>query len=69
MLRAIVVCADLFFDEDVAYARRLLDAGVPCDTVIVPGAFHGFDAIFRNKPVSRDFWAQQAAALRGALLA
>ena len=60
---------DLFFDEDVAYARRLLDAGVPCDTVIVPGAFHGFDALFRNKPVSRQFWQQQAAALRGALLA
>ena len=59
---------DLFFDEDVTYARRLLDAGIPCDTFIVPGAFHGFDALFRNKPVSREFWREQARALRGALL-
>ncbi|WP_240034859.1 alpha/beta hydrolase fold domain-containing protein [Glaciihabitans arcticus] len=58
---------DLFFDEDVAYARRLLDAGVPCDTFIVPGAFHGFDALFRTKPVSREFWREQARALREAL--
>jgi len=59
---------DLFFDEDVAYAKRLLDAGVPCDTTIIPGAFHGFDAIFPNKPVSREFWSEQARVLRAALL-
>lgn len=58
---------DLFFDEDSTYARRLEEAGVPCELMIVEGAFHGFDSIFRNKPVSRDFWRAQTAALRGAL--
>ncbi|MDN5929558.1 MAG: alpha/beta hydrolase [Pseudonocardia sp.] len=59
---------DLFHDEDLAYAERLRQAGVPCDVVIVPGAFHGFDAILRNREVSRGFRAAQARALRGALL-
>ena len=34
---------DLFVDEDVDYARRLLDAGVACELVVIPGGFHGFD--------------------------
>lgn len=59
---------DLFHDEDVRYAQRLLDSGVPCELLVVPGAFHGFDAILRRAAVSREFWAAQARALRGALL-
>lgn len=47
---------DLFHDEDLAYAQRLNDSGVPCEVLVVPGAFHDFDALFRTKPVSRDFW-------------
>lgn len=58
---------DLFLDEDLEYARRLHDAGVPCESTVVKGAFHGFDVLFAEKPVSRRFWRAQAAALRGAL--
>jgi acetyl esterase/lipase len=58
---------DLFHDEDVEYARRLNAAGVPCELVTVPGAFHGFDAIFPDAPVSRDFFRPQVAALAAAL--
>jgi acetyl esterase/lipase len=58
---------DLFLDEDLAYARRLKDHGVPCEVAVVPGAFHGFDAIHRRAPVSRDFRAGYVAALRRAL--
>lgn len=57
---------DLFYDEDVAYARRLEQAGVPCELEVVPGAFHGFDALFRKTAVVRAFWDSQAAALRSA---
>jgi len=32
---------DLFHDEDVEYARRLNNAGVGCELIVVPGAFHG----------------------------
>ncbi|MET9819057.1 alpha/beta hydrolase [Streptomyces sp. NPDC006355] len=58
---------DLFHDEDVTYARRLNDSGVPCELHIIPGAFHGFDAVFPKAEVSRQFWQRQADALKSAL--
>ena len=58
---------DLFHDEDVEYARRLTEAGVPCELSVVPGAFHGFDSIFRGAAVSHEFHEEQARALRAAL--
>lgn len=36
---------DLFVDEDVEYARRLLDSGVMTELHVIPGAYHGFDLI------------------------
>ncbi|WP_194410849.1 alpha/beta hydrolase [Microbacterium cremeum] len=57
---------DLFHDEDVEYARRLQEAGVPCELNVVPGAFHGFDAVFRRAGVSRAFHAEWARVLRQA---
>jgi acetyl esterase/lipase len=33
---------DLFLEEDMEYARRLIRAGVPTELHIIPGAFHGF---------------------------
>ncbi|MFE6922075.1 alpha/beta hydrolase [Nocardia sp. NPDC057663] len=59
--------ADLFHDESTAYSKRLADAGVPCSVEIVPGAFHGFDLVMPNAPVSRSFFASQREALRAAL--
>jgi acetyl esterase/lipase len=32
---------DPFRDEDIGYASRLLQAGVPCELHVTPGAFHG----------------------------
>ncbi|MCP2241569.1 alpha/beta hydrolase [Lentzea aerocolonigenes] len=58
---------DLFHDEDVDYARRLNDSGVPCELHVVPGAFHGFDVTFRKAAISRTFWQRQAKALADAL--
>jgi acetyl esterase/lipase len=57
---------DLFHDEDVRYAKRLRDAGVPCDLEIVDGAFHGFDQLAAKSSVSQGFFAGQIAALRRA---
>ena len=56
---------DLFHEEDVAYAKRLRDAGIECELDVVPGAFHGFDAI-RKAPISRAYTAAMVAALRQA---
>jgi triacylglycerol lipase len=33
---------DLFTDEDVTYATRLLRAGIPTELHVYPGAYHGF---------------------------
>ncbi|KWI60658.1 alpha/beta hydrolase [Burkholderia pseudomultivorans] len=36
---------DLFVDENVDYARRLVRAGVPTELHVFPGAVHGFDVV------------------------
>jgi triacylglycerol lipase len=36
---------DLFLDEDVAYARGLIDAGVPTELHVYPGAIHAFEMV------------------------
>ena len=33
---------DLFIDENIEYARRLIRAGVPTEFHVYPGAYHGF---------------------------
>lgn len=57
---------DLFHDEDIAYAARLHEAGVPCDVEVIEGAFHGFDGVVPKAAVSRSFFDSQCAALRRA---
>lgn len=42
---------DLFLEEDVEYARRLLRAGVSTELHVFPGAYHGFD-YFTNSAVA-----------------
>lgn len=56
--------ADLFYDEDMAYAERLQVAGVACTTTVVAGAFHGFDAMAPQLPLIQTFQQAQVAALR-----
>lgn len=57
---------DLFLDEDIEYARRLIRAGVPTELHVFPGAFHGFDMVptARTSAVARN---RSRAALRRAL--
>ncbi|MGB3892918.1 MAG: alpha/beta hydrolase [Mycolicibacter sinensis] len=57
---------DLFHDENLAYAERLRQAGVPCEVETIAGAFHGFDLLLAKAPVSRSFFASQCASLRHA---
>lgn len=54
---------DLFHDEDLAYADRLRAAGVPCEVMVIRGAFHGFDGIAPKAAVSQSFFASQCALL------
>lgn len=36
---------DLFLEQDVEYARRLIRAGVATELHVYPGAYHGFDIV------------------------
>jgi acetyl esterase/lipase len=45
-------CSTLFVDEDMEFARRLVDSGVVTELLIVPGTFHGFDVLARNTQVA-----------------
>jgi acetyl esterase/lipase len=44
---------DIFRDEDVTYARRLADAGVPTELHVHPGCPHAFEALASRADVSR----------------
>lgn len=58
---------DLFADEDIEFARRLVNAAVPTELLVVPGAFHGFQLIAPKAQVSQQFNAALEAALARAL--
>jgi len=58
---------DLFHDEDLLYAQRLQDAGVPCEVRVVDGAYHGFDLLSRDANVARTFRQHYVEALRRTL--
>ena len=52
--------------DKVDHAHRLIDAGVPTEPVVIPGAFHGF-INFPGARIVQDFHAHQIAALRAAM--
>ena len=46
---------DLFAEEDVEYARRLIVAGVPTELHVYPGGCHAFDGMAPEADISRQF--------------
>lgn len=57
---------DLFVDEDIDFAKRLMAAGVPTELHVYPGAFHGFQ-IGAGSRVVRESYNESLAALGRAL--
>jgi triacylglycerol lipase len=58
---------DLFLDEDLEYAVRLVKAGVPVELHSYPGAIHAFNAITEAttaKAFTRDLLGAIARLLR-----
>lgn len=53
---------DLFVEENLEYARRLLRAGVPTELHVYPGAFHGFE-LMADAAVAKQAQADRLAAL------
>ena len=59
---------DLFLEEDIEYARRLMRAGVPVELHVYPGGFHAFD-LAPEAAISRQARRDSRAALARALKA
>src|SRR5258708_25946556 len=58
---------DLMRDENIEYALRLLQAGVPTELHVYPGAFHGFEGLVPNAAVSVRAVNEYTEALKRAL--
>ena len=59
---------DLFCEEDIEYAKRLVLAGVPTKMLVIPGAFHGFDQLAPQSHIAKDFtssWRSELAVQFG----
>jgi len=53
---------DLFLDENIAYARRLMAAHVPTELHVIPGAYHGFE-MAADARITRESISARMAAL------
>jgi acetyl esterase/lipase len=57
---------DLFVEEDMQFAQRLVIAGVPTELLVIPGGYHAFDLIVPDAAQSRLFLEAWGGALRRA---
>lgn len=58
---------DLFRDEDITFAQRLMAAGVPVDLHVNAGAYHTSETFSPKASMSKRIWAMRLDALRRAL--
>ena len=58
---------DLFVDENIEYAWRLIHAGIPTELHVYPGAYHGFNGIAMWATVSQQCNTACTNALKKAL--
>jgi acetyl esterase/lipase len=65
----LVAALDPLRDEAIAFAQRLLSAGVACELVVLPGVFHGFDAFAPDSDLAKRAHSQTLLALKQAVQA
>ena len=58
---------DLFRDEDIAFAQRLMQAGLACELHVNPGSYHASETFAPDAALTRRIWAMRIDALRRAL--
>lgn len=58
---------DMFLDEDIDYAKRLLQAGVRTELQVHPDGFHGSSMMLPDSKISKKFDAAVLEALKRAL--
>lgn len=55
---------DLFLDENIEYAQRLLAAGVPTELHVYPGGYHGFNGFAPGADIAQRFNTERDEALK-----
>ena len=65
----VVGSLDLFVEESIEYARRLIRAGVPAELHVLPGGFHGSAMIVPDAPLSIAYIRMQFDAIKRAFAA
>jgi acetyl esterase/lipase len=63
----VVGAIDLFVEEDIEYAKRLILAGVPTEIHVLPGMFHASETIYPDAAVSKRFSELESGAVARAL--
>ena len=58
---------DLFLNENIDYAQRLLAAGVPTELHVYPGGYHGFNGFAPGAEIAKRFNAERDRALERGL--
>ena len=58
---------DLMRDESIEYAMRLMQADIPTQLHVYPGAFHGFDLLATSASISQRAISEYIDALKHAL--
>ena len=57
---------DLFRDEDIEFAKRLLQAGVTTELHVYPGAYHASESFAPEAELSKQIWTKRIEALKRA---
>jgi acetyl esterase/lipase len=58
---------DMFRDEDIAFAQRLMQAGVPTELHVHPGSYHAAETFAADADLSKRIWGLRIDALKRAL--
>ena len=58
---------DLFRDEDIAFAQRLMQAGAPTELHVNPGSYHAAEVFAPDCALSQRIWTRRFEALRRGL--
>jgi acetyl esterase/lipase len=59
----------MLVDEDLEYARRLINSGVPTELHVVPGAYDAYDLLAPETSVAKRFTESWTVALNRAFAA
>lgn len=55
---------DLFVNEDIDYANRLVEAGVPTDFLLIDGLYHAFELVRPDSPQTQQYLDARTKAIR-----